>query len=337
MFTREEIALLEDPSAFRGIPSIAEGQDVGALALNLNTTAKYAPRGPVKRCPDRWIIRSCTCGPQLVQSGCMNRDCEKCADFVKRRAGSRAETRLLAGRRYREPILKTIFTVPDYLREKFNDKKVWRATLRRLVKVLKANHGFLFGIEASHPTGDDLEVFKPHANFLWRQKKGFRAKLNLTVLREEWRKILNLGKKDKLANPHHEFIIPDDEEGKNKLSHACSYTVRPFPGWQYWTGSVRWYGKYPKGIELNQTDPCEECGDYFTYQGVATPEEIAMWNTFRTQGGGFGFHLMYPPDYFSKPKPTTRIPRRDEWKEKSYGTTNDLPRVAKSQRDLYRV
>lgn len=290
MLTREETALLENPSAFK------EGLQ-GDLDLNLNTPAKYALRGEVINCPERWIIITCSCRPHLVRSGCMNRNCERCFDRVKARAGARAENRLTHNRGWFDPILKTIFTVPPHLYEKMSNRKVWRSTLRKVVAMLKADFGFKFGIEASHPTGEALDVFKPHANFLWRQKPGFRASLNLTKLREKWRDILGLHKDAKLANPHHEFIIPNSEEAKNKLAHACAYTLRPFPGWSHWTGSVRWYGSYPRGIKQKQTDaPCLTCGENFKYMGVATDEEVEMWKLREWE-----FRLLYPPDVGRSP------------------------------------
>jgi hypothetical protein len=313
MFGKDEIALLENPSLFKArdrvIPPPAAQK--GGPRLNLNTTANYAPakRTPVENCETRWIMIGCGCKSQLVQSGCMRRNCEPCADYVKKRAGTRVEARLLAGLKPGEPILKTIFTVPDYLREKYADRKVWRRLLRRLVAVLKSDFGFLFGLEASHPTGDDLDEFKPHANFLWRRrpKGGWRGTIDLGKLREAWRKLLNIGLKDPLANPHHEFIVvkhwnkyepikkgaPVTDEKKNKLSHACSYTVRPFPGWTWWTGSIRWYGNYPKNVPMIQDPPCPVCGMTYAFQGVPNDEEIKMWKE-----RPWAFHPMYPPDKF---------------------------------------
>ena len=303
MFTGEEIALLENPSLLNRQKGLGfTGGEESQLDLNLNTTANHALRGTVKTCPERWIVVSCSCKPTLVQSGCMSRNCEKCADFVKRRAGSRVEARLMHDKDYFDPVLKTIFTVPPHLYEKFSDRKVWRRTLRKIVAMLKNTFGFLFGLEASHPTGDDLDVFKPHANFLWRQRPGFRAKLDLTLLREKWREILNIGKDAKLATPHHEFILTNTEEGLNKLSHSCAYTVRPFPGWSHWAGSIRWYGKYPRRPKLKQDNrTCPACGDSFDYLGAATSEEITMFKERE-----WAFHLMYPPDY----KPTRKYPDR---------------------------
>lgn len=297
MFTRDESALLENPSAIKK-------DSQGELDLNLNTPAKYAPRGPVVNCPERWIIVTCACRPQLVRSGCMNRNCERCLERVKARAGARVESRLIYDGYanpivwlQNKPILKTIFTVPPSLYEKFSNRKVWRSALRRLVSVLKSDFGFKFGVEASHPTGKDLEVFKPHANFLWRQYPGNRAKIDLNKLREKWREIIGLPLDAKLSNPNHEFIQINSEEALNKLSHACAYTVRPFPGWSHWTGSIRWYGRYPRRVKLKQTDaPCFTCGEHFKYVGVATDEEVRMWKEREWE-----FKLLYPPDVGRSP------------------------------------
>lgn len=214
-------------------------------------------RQSTKRCSPKWLILSCACKQfSVVKSGCMNKDCEVCADVVTDRRASRARARLDAGRGDR-PILQTVLTVPPELRQRYADVGAWRSVLRKMWRVLEDGFGALFGCEATHPVGDDPEVFHPHANFLWVQKVGFRPFIDVERLRRLWAGILGA----EVVDVHHSYFTSEA-----KIAHRVRYVARVFPGWSLWVGNLRWYGRYPRHVDVPVL--CPKCGEPYLYVGV---------------------------------------------------------------------
>lgn len=195
-------------------------------------------------------------------SGCMAMSCTRCAPAVTARRARKAHARLDAGRKGR-PVLYTVLTVPPAMRAKFTDRKAWRAALRRMWKSMEKEFGALYGVEGSHPIGKDTEVFHPHANFLWVQRSGFRYMLDTNRLRELWAKAIGCRG---VVDVHTQFMTTDA-----KVAHRVRYALRTFPGFQGWTGSIRWYGSYPpmpKDDDGGGAVRCPDCGGDMT---MATP------------------------------------------------------------------
>lgn len=197
---------------------------------------------------------------------CMRYDCPECAPLVRKRRAMRARKRLDAGRRGR-PILYTVFTVPPEHRELFVDRKNWRKLCRETYSILRYAFGAEFALEASHPHGDsedggDPGVFHPHMNFLWIAGKGRSSYVNVVWLRRLYALALRrCGARVSMVSDvwHHYYRQPGD------LSRRVGYVCRPFPGFSSWAGSMRWYGHYPRGLDMVLR--CPVCHSTFLYIG----------------------------------------------------------------------
>jgi len=232
------------------------------VILNLRQTATS--------CEPKYLVIECSCGPTLVKSGCMRKDCEECADAVGLRRSGRVYDRLQKGAEGRS-VLYTVLTVPPDLRGRFVSTDKWRKALRKIWKTMKASFGALYGVENSHPTGENLEVFAPHANFLWVQRPGFRPYIDVDELRAAWASIIGA---EGPVDVHHQYVPSGDVK---KVAHRCRYSTRSFPGWGWWIPSMRWYGTYPRKMK-KEPPVCHRCGERFRYGGVATDDEVSMWN-----------------------------------------------------------
>lgn len=213
----------------------------------------FSIRQTASKCAPKYAETACLCGWKVVRRTCKKYDCEDCAEPVKKRRSRRAKRRLDLGRKGR-PILYTVFTVPPQLREHYTDRKEWRKLARKVWKLLKTEFGGEFGVEASHPHGDldengDPGVFHPHLNFLWVTRKGSPSFLEVEKLRKAYSALLCVEVSDVW---HHYYRNPVE------LSRRISYVMRTFPGCSAWTGSVRWYGKYPRmEVELVVCPVCK--------------------------------------------------------------------------------
>ena len=227
----------------------------------LNRTANLDPVGaplgyPVTKCDPKFIVLQCNCGRHIVPSSCMQMDCTGCADGIKKRRSSSVFRRLVAptpGKRLRanrRNVLYTVFTVPPDLRPKYRDPKEWQKVRKKAWRIVKENFGGLYGVEASHPSGDkDPSTFHPHLNFLWVQRPGFRPFLEVNELRKKWQNVLGVEVGDVYTRYH---------SNVRKIKHWCNYVCRTFPGNHKWTGPLRWYGTYPKSNVKAETI-CGEC------------------------------------------------------------------------------
>lgn len=225
----------------------------------------FSIRQSTSKCTSKFVETACLCGFKITPRTCKKYDCETCAPAVKKRRAHRAKRRLDLGRHGR-PILYTVFTVPPQLREQYSDRKEWRKLARKVWKLLRTEFGGEFGIEASHPHGDtdengDPGVFHPHLNFLWVTRKGSPAFLDVDKLRRAYSVLLCAEVSDVW---HHYYRNPVD------LKRRIYYVMRTFPGCSAWTGSVRWYGKYPRmGAEPVR---CPVCGSAISFIRVSDEE-----------------------------------------------------------------
>lgn len=234
-------------------------------------------RGPTRRCEPQWFTVSCRCGKRHVPMGsCKSEDCTYCKDAVAARRTKRALSRF-QGRPKGTKLCYTVFTVPEDVRA-YCTRETWRTLRRRLMRVLKMEFAFLFGCESSHPTGDDLEVFKPHINVLWVRRPPQLAKLprwELARLKRRWSAVLGevFGRSP---------LVPDVWHGykttRKQVAAVTYYVLRPFPGWSHWSGRrLNWYvgPTFRRSFKAPPFQPepwrCGECRQTF----VVTPASEA--------------------------------------------------------------
>ncbi len=215
-------------------------------------------------CEKRYIVLQCNCRRTVVPSVCMRLDCPNCAPWVGKRRSSALFRRLLnptPGQRLKsnkKTIIYTVFTVPVEKRERYFDPKKWSKVRKQIWKHLKEKFGALYGVEVSHPVGDkNKSVFHPHLNFLWCQRQGFRPYLEVEELRELWKEVLGAKNAD---------VYTRYSDQVRKIKHWCNYVARTFPGMHKWTGSARWYGKYPV-IKTDFMTVCCDCGHAYNMIG----------------------------------------------------------------------
>ena len=249
------------------LESVLEASDpLSALILTVGQTSKACdPQTAIVRCGCRW---------RKVEEGCGSSDCPACAERVGNRRAKRAIFRLTAGLPdHRWPVCYTVLTVPPRYRAACVDPKVWGQLRSAAWKELKKRFGGVFGLEATHPVGDpgeqlhlrmgecsDPTVFHPHLNFLW-VRCNQQGTINVAELRVVWADLLArvLGKRGRGRPPkvvvHHGFVLGNDQ----RLLHRVKYVTRTFPGWGFWLGNMRWFGRYPK----TKAPPClcEHCGE----------------------------------------------------------------------------
>jgi len=210
-------------------------------------------------CREAYRVLECGCGKHLVPFFCEKRDCgnPKCNNVVHARRADAAYDRLQGG-----VVCYTVFTVPPELRERFLDPKVTANARRFLAKILK-QMGMLYGVEMSHPVGEDGITFHPHQNWLWRPRPGLRGFVDVDRLRAAWAKYLGV----EVVDVYHRYSTED-----GKIKHWCRYVSRLFPGLHEWTGQVRWFGTYPKATTSGKV--CPECGHHYRYLGKVSVEAV---------------------------------------------------------------
>ncbi len=242
----------------------------GSTAVILNYTANLDVRDltfyrkPVI-CTPKFITMECHCNRYVVASSCMSLICPYCKKFVNKRRSASIFRRLVdqsmkrSDRHKIRSVIYTVFTVPEDQRHKYIDPKAWQKIRKKVWQILKSNFGGLYGVEVSHPVGDkDENKFHPHFNFLWIQRDGYRPFLDVDKLRFHWGKVLNVPVAD---------VYSRYSNNVRKIKHWCSYVSRVFVGLHKWAGSVRWYGKYPRGIAKVERR-CADCGGRFKMIGL---------------------------------------------------------------------
>jgi len=165
-------------------------------------------------------------------------------------------------------LIYTIFTVPKAIREQYLDKAEWQKARKRVWTLLKEYFGALYGVEVTHPIGDkDRKNFHPHLNFLWVQKSGFKPFIDVDLLRKKWGEVLKVDISD---------VYSQYTTKVARIVHWIKYVTRTFPGTHKWTGSMRWYGKYPKE-KVPVEYVCNECGCHFRLIGYVSGEDVDNW------------------------------------------------------------
>jgi hypothetical protein len=204
--------------------------------------------------PESWLHIRCSSGcfeSWVPESSCGDSDCPTCSPKVVRRRKKRAL------KRFDGASLGTLtLTYPDYIA-----KRIDQPTLRALMPLaaravdtwLRIVHHIGPELEVGiedwfHPTGEDMNDWHPHHNFLIRLQalgiKGgdlYRRKLrpwvsksDLELLKSIWRAILNEVVKPagltevKTVNAWYGFVRENEQQ---KKSHRLKYFCRPFPGW----------------------------------------------------------------------------------------------------------
>ena len=183
----------------------------------------------------------------------------------------------------------TDFTIPPELRQTYADPKIWKALRGAVWKLLHTKYGAIFGVEASHPVGDDNPtVFHPHLNFLWVIRDGFRSYIDVATLQDQFREILNY---PGAVNLYHSYGTDEAQ-----LMHLCKYITRIFPEFADWTGALRWFGKYP---HLKKIDicVCPECLKKPKLLGYISSDEIKTYDLY-------GFRLGRSPPWENDKKIT---------------------------------
>jgi hypothetical protein len=193
---------------------------------------------------------------KAYESGCCRLSCVACEKQLRaRRALAIKERFEAAGGMAGGPVLYTILTVPPALRARAAQEATWTDWKRKIVKWLKKNAGFRFGVERTDPAGDrDRTKWHPHINLLWCQRPGFRPYLDLAKLRTAWAQIIGA----KTVNVWHQF-----SSAPGQLWHWFSYMGRTWPEWVPVVKghmTVRWYGRYPKSEDAGPAC-CEKCGE----------------------------------------------------------------------------
>lgn len=241
---------------------------------NLDGFSPILPLYPPKHCTPKFMVLQCACGRRIVPSTCMSLDCEPCRDAVGKRRADLVLRRLLGDiyyqrRKYwRKAVIYTIFTVPAHIRERFLDPKVWQKARKKAWQILKGQFGAYYGVEASHPSSETTSsVFHPHFNFLWVQRPGFRPFLDVDLLRQKWSEVLKVALSDVYSQYSSDIPL---------IAHWSKYVTRTFPGTHKWSGSMRWYGKYPK-LKKPEQCVCADCGSYFHYIGYIHASAIDDW------------------------------------------------------------
>lgn len=230
-------------------------------------------------CRGSYISVACGCGFKVVFSGCMSVRCPNCQEKVGRRRARRVRDRMERGRPNaagrKKAVIYTICTVPPELRERFLDRTVWRAAVKKFWRVLSRSFGGEYAVECSHPIGDENpQDFHPHLNLLWVQRNGYKPYLDVAELRRQWGLILETYSIVDVWTSYYTTKTP-----ARAWNHRYKYVTRTFPEYSEWVGAMRWYGKYPrkKKDETPEIVTCPGCGEPYLFLGRATMEDYCEY------------------------------------------------------------
>lgn len=237
----------------------------------LNDTANLDPIHKIfsdkKRCELKYLVVECNCGRSVVPSGCMSLACERCAQAVGARRAKSIYNRLMSKNPHKA-VIYTVFTIPIERRQLLTDKKKWGRLRKKAWHILQ-EFGASFSVEASHPISEENpNQFHPHFNFLWVQRDGFNPFLDVEKLRLMWAKVLKISK----INVNTRY-----SRNERQIKHMCNYVARTFPGLHEWTGSIKWYGKYPKRKGGPEKCLCGECLEEFRAVGSIPGYLVKEW------------------------------------------------------------
>ena len=230
-------------------------------------------------CTPSYWRKTCGCGSKVVRTGCMNANCPNCTEKVTKRRAVRSLRRIDSVRNGR-PLIYTVFTIPPILREKYTDRKALGELSRKVWKLLKKNYRGEFALSAAHPHGDAKpgearpELFHPHINLCWLQKRGSSAFLDVDALRAQYREILGLPEDSPVDLQTQYHTQPE------KIFHVIKYAVRNFPGFAKWCGSIRWLGSYPRKMkDDDRADVCKKCGNIY----LVERSNVLDWQEYQRQ------------------------------------------------------
>lgn len=258
----------------------------GNPRIIFNTTANLKPQTPqllvwdvyikdldrknVKACEPDLVVNECGCKRWLVPSACMCKDCTSCAPYVQNRTARSLFRRFMTGNQTSisqvkmKPVLYTVLTIPPHIREGYRDPKELKKVRRLAWEMLKTKFGAYYGVESTHPIGDKSLLFHPHLNFVWRQRNGFTPFIDVSMLRTYWADILDV----RVVDVWHQYSVNSAQVFK-----WCEYVGRPFPGYSWWRGSIRWYGRYPK-VCVKREWICPDCGCYIRRLGIISGKVV---------------------------------------------------------------
>jgi len=227
---------------------------------------KCLPFTETKTCTLKYIVLGCGCSRSIIPSTCMSTNCTLCQPHVgQRRAGS-VFRRLMqtTSNQYRysppKPVIYTVFTIPPHKREFYLDPKRWSKFRKEVWTILRNDFG--------GPCGDiDPTWFHPHLNFVWRQRPGFRGFIDEKKLKDAFRYIVEASVVDV-------WTAYTTEVGL--IKKWINYTCRTFPGNHVWTGPIRWFGKYLRGIK-SVPEICFMCGQRFKVIGTLEKSQVDEW------------------------------------------------------------
>ena len=231
-------------------------------------------------CKKRYIVSECACGRSVLPSSCMSLKCPRCAPWVGRRRALSVFDRLTerndSAHKFgysRRAVIYTVFTIPPANRESLTDQLAWQKVRSKAWQILKQYFGALFAVEASHPCGEESSVFHPHLNFLWVQRPGFRAYIDTDKLRLKWMELFGAAVVDVWSAYTHDDPL---------IMKWAKYITRVFVGYHWWTGALRWFGKYPKSTWKGVCE-CPICHGNMRIIGVMDAElvddywKIGVW------------------------------------------------------------
>lgn len=263
---------------------------------------------PVTTCKPKFIVCKCGCGKKVHPRGCQKNNCVKCTDFLTLRRARSAHRRFELylnkdGYFNREqPLLYTIFTVPEEHRERLTNPKELNKLKGNIWKIL-LKFGARFGLCAVHPIAEDYpETFHPHFNFLWVQNQNFSAYLDTERLRAIYNILLNVEKpklngtpQDIVLRYRHKvdytkevYIYHKYSDEPKQIWKWCHYVVRVFPHFTKYLGSIKWFGKFEKA-KLKAEYYCEKCGKKIIVEGYIEADVMQSYNEW-----GFA-HGLSPP------------------------------------------
>jgi hypothetical protein len=227
-------------------------------------------------CTPRYAVLECGCGRRVVPQSCHRLDCLTCAKDIGLRRSNSLFNRITTHptpiqhqyKHYRsQVVIYTVFTVPESIRDKFKEPRYWQRARKEIWRCLRADYGGLYGVEVSHPIGDEAPTkFHPHLNFLWVQRDGYRPYIDVTGLRMRWAQILGV----QSADVHSQY-----SDSHYLIRHWTNYVTRTFPGYHWWTGPVRWYGHYP--IMKRVISLCPDCGCRIMIIGYLLEEDVQSY------------------------------------------------------------
>jgi len=165
-----------------------------------------------------------------------------------------------------------VLTSPPALRARYlgeRGARLWGRHVRAFISWSKKYLDVRFAYLRSHPCGDDLQIFAPHANIFAVQGNGKSGRLPVDAMRAAWAKILGTSGP---VDIHVQYVLASQA---GKLRHRVRYVERAFPGWSWRGAWARWYGAYPRqepelegsgGEDLLGARVCPICGKMFVLE-----------------------------------------------------------------------